>query len=330
MKDNRELRDILKVEGVNARGFGTIPKAVMQDRELTPEAKAIYAYFCSYAGSGTNAFPAVEKIMYDLCMSKDRYYRHFNILVTRGYIRVEKKRGEDGRFLNNVYTLVQKPVLREVDTRHRRQEDSQDSPFPENPDTGNPYTENQETNINSTNINNIKINNNIKDTVSTVQGTDNNPPSEDGGNDTRPEAGVVVELDKLFFEITGRSKRSLFEKLLKVYDSTEIFKQLEYLKRFSENNVVDNPEGFLIQALRENWETYRLDRSRVRIERRIEETRRLLESYGRSERAGPNRGPELIREINPWIVRRKKSTPKNRDGPNKGGDESEDSACDGN
>ncbi len=51
--------DTLHVEGVRSRGFGIIPKLVMQDKRLTGDAKAIYAYFCSYAGAGDTAFPIV-------------------------------------------------------------------------------------------------------------------------------------------------------------------------------------------------------------------------------------------------------------------------------
>ena len=50
--------DVLKVIGIDSKGYGKIPKLVMQDHNLTIEAKAIYAYFASYAGAGTNAFPS--------------------------------------------------------------------------------------------------------------------------------------------------------------------------------------------------------------------------------------------------------------------------------
>ena len=49
--------DMLVFENAAAHGFGTIPKLVMLDPQLTPQAKAIYAYFASFAGAGTTAFP---------------------------------------------------------------------------------------------------------------------------------------------------------------------------------------------------------------------------------------------------------------------------------
>ena len=43
--------DILQVEGINSKGFGIVPKLLMQDERLSIYSKAIYCYFCSYAGS---------------------------------------------------------------------------------------------------------------------------------------------------------------------------------------------------------------------------------------------------------------------------------------
>lgn len=96
--------DVLQVEGINSKGFGTIPKLVMQDRRLTIQAKAIYAYFCSYAGAGRTAFPSRSKILYDLDIGKKAYYRHFNLLKKHGYIKCHQERS-NGRFIKNIYVL---------------------------------------------------------------------------------------------------------------------------------------------------------------------------------------------------------------------------------
>lgn len=104
-----DFKDVLKVEGVRARGYGLIAKMVMQDRRLTPYAKAIYSYFCSFAGAGMTAFPSVSKICYDMVFTEDTFRKHLKILVAYDYIRTEQKRNEDGRFKHNIYTLVDKP-----------------------------------------------------------------------------------------------------------------------------------------------------------------------------------------------------------------------------
>ena len=139
-KTNHEkFTNILEVEGINAQGFGMIAKMVMLDQRLTIEAKAIYSYFCSYAGGGSTAFPSVSKIVYDLKISKDRYYKHFKLLVECGYITIRQTK-DKGKFANNIYRIMSNPVS-----------------CPQNE-----HTHNVDTNINHININNF---NNILDDV---------------------------------------------------------------------------------------------------------------------------------------------------------------------
>ena len=104
-KAEQGQNDMLVFENAAAHGFGTIPKLVMLDPHLTPQAKAIYAYFASFAGAGTTAFPRRTTIMRELRIgSVDTYYRHFNQLIEQGYLSVEQKKA-DGRFDYCVYHL---------------------------------------------------------------------------------------------------------------------------------------------------------------------------------------------------------------------------------
>ena len=174
------FRDQLKVEGINARGYGILPKMVMLDRKLTIESKAIYSYFCSYAGAGNQAFPGTKKIREDLCISKDRYYKHFNLLKSLGYIKVEQVRNDKGTFKHNLYTLVTNPEPIEEDFKpvdnlcensqkleptpspankdsDKDQLNTASQPCPENPDTENPDTENKDTIINTLYKNNNSL-----------------------------------------------------------------------------------------------------------------------------------------------------------------------------
>ena len=50
MDENNNREGVLQTQDVMSEGFGLIPQILMEDKRLTPEAKAIYAYFCSYAG----------------------------------------------------------------------------------------------------------------------------------------------------------------------------------------------------------------------------------------------------------------------------------------
>lgn len=178
----KEFENLLLVEGVNAQGYGTIPKLVMKDRRLTPQAKAIYAYFCSYAGCGSTAFPKVSQIMYDLNISNKTYYKHFDLLTEFGYITVVKIKKEGNKFDNNIYKLNTNPKKTVVENLHNGEENielsteniqkkeknvdnpvdnsrSVDSPSWKNSMTQISTTRNYTTNINNNNINNFNNNN---------------------------------------------------------------------------------------------------------------------------------------------------------------------------
>ena len=179
----KEFENLLLVEGVNAQGYGTIPKLVMKDRRLTPQAKAIYAYFCSYAGCGSTAFPKVSQIMYDLNISNKTYYKHFDLLTEFGYITVVKIKKEGNKFDNNIYKLNTNPKKTVVENLHNGEENielsteniqkkeknvdnpvdnsrSVDSPSWKNSMTQISTTRNYTTNINNNNINSFNNNNN--------------------------------------------------------------------------------------------------------------------------------------------------------------------------
>ncbi len=97
-------KNSLKQEDLLAKGYGMIPKLVMKDAKLSVEAKAIYAYLCSYCGAGDTAFPAIDLICHDLTISEKRFQRHMKQLKDSNYVRIERKRTENG-FSNNIYTL---------------------------------------------------------------------------------------------------------------------------------------------------------------------------------------------------------------------------------
>lgn len=103
-----DKHDKIQMDGVFSKGYGIIYKFVMTDPELPIEAKAIYAYFCACAGSGTTAFPSRSKVLNDLQISKNTYYKHFYCLLEVGYISVSQKE-ENGQFSNNTYTLHMNP-----------------------------------------------------------------------------------------------------------------------------------------------------------------------------------------------------------------------------
>ena len=169
MSNTDKLANILEVQGIHAKGFGTIPKIVMQDRRLKPTAKAIYAYFCSYAGAGSTAFPSVNKIVYDLNMNKDTYYKHLEILKDCGYVTVTPNRAEGNKFDNNIYTLIFNPVaVAKVEKEEKK-------PCPKKSETGKkPFPKISDTEKSDTNINNNTINKNINNNNNNATAPDEN------------------------------------------------------------------------------------------------------------------------------------------------------------
>ena len=155
------MSDILQVQGINSKGFGTIPKLAMQDRRLTAQAKAIYGYFSSYAGGGNTAFPSVSKIRYDLQVSKSAYYTHFNLLKKYGYIRVEQFKGNGGKYFNNIYTLADSLPCPEFQDTVKNP-----SPCPNSRDTVQRDTEKRDTVKQDTNSNSINNNSSKNNSLS--------------------------------------------------------------------------------------------------------------------------------------------------------------------
>lgn len=105
--------DVLRTQGIMARGYGIIPQLIARDERLTPEAKSIYCYFSSFAGAGFEpVFPSRDLMLKELNMSKDRYYRHLKLLITCNYISVERVK-VGNLHSKNIYTLVQLPNAKE-------------------------------------------------------------------------------------------------------------------------------------------------------------------------------------------------------------------------
>jgi hypothetical protein len=101
----------------------------------------VYAYLSSFAGSGEvrTAFPSIAKILDDLGVSKDSFYKYRKELEDAGYITVKQEKNDDGTFKNNIYYIEAVPCPKTSET---------DEPFPKIPDTDFPDTEISDTNKN--------------------------------------------------------------------------------------------------------------------------------------------------------------------------------------
>ena len=96
--------DKIKGLSINKDGYGFIPNAVMQDKNLSIATKDVYSYFCSFTGAGDSCFPTRKKICFDLNISNDSLSKYLQQLVNNGYLQIKQIK-ESGRFSHNVYTL---------------------------------------------------------------------------------------------------------------------------------------------------------------------------------------------------------------------------------
>ncbi|MDU3020395.1 MAG: helix-turn-helix domain-containing protein [Clostridium perfringens] len=121
-------KNFIQVNGIMSHGYGFSPQLVMRDTRLTVEAKAIYAYMSSFAGSGLSAFPTIELQLHELGIGAKRYYKHRKLLEDLGYITIKQTRiKKDGKSINdkNVYTLEQFPVEKNLVSKQSHFEHSQ-------------------------------------------------------------------------------------------------------------------------------------------------------------------------------------------------------------
>lgn len=94
-------------------GFGIIPKSVMQDPNLSIEAKGIFCYIATYANSEGMAFPSRDLICYHLGIGKNRYTKYMQELKEKGYIEVTQVK-EGNKFAHNLYKLIPCPQNRDT------------------------------------------------------------------------------------------------------------------------------------------------------------------------------------------------------------------------
>lgn len=109
---DKSIQNVLRVQGIKARGFGVYPKIVAKDPSISVQAKAVYGFFCSLAGRGDTVFPCRDTILRSLRMGRDTYYAALRELVGYGYITIEQEARPQGstQFTRNIYTITAKPA----------------------------------------------------------------------------------------------------------------------------------------------------------------------------------------------------------------------------
>lgn len=149
-------------------GYGLIPKSVML-MDLSIEAKAIYAFLCSFAGNKDIAYPSCEYIIKALKIGSHRFYKYKKELMDKGLITIDKKR-ENGKYSKNIY-LINDDLKKDISSTNENffaqpyadfehtEDVYAENPYVENLHVENPHDENRHTNNNNSNINSTNINN---------------------------------------------------------------------------------------------------------------------------------------------------------------------------
>ena len=193
----------IRFSGLKAAGFGMIPKAVMIDPRLPVKAKGVYAYFCSFTGSGNNAFPKKEKILFHLGIAEKTYYKFYKLLTELNYITAVQ-RHIDGRLQVNDYYLndtpnaanAQKKTVFSCSTQDSKKQDTelkiqdgkkQDT---EKQDTQIQDSKKQDTNKNNSNKNNVLYNHSLNQQPA-------QPEQIEGARDVKRDISYEVETELL-------------------------------------------------------------------------------------------------------------------------------------
>ena len=87
-------------------GYGKVYKSIMRNPELTIEARGIYAYLCSISGADGFCYPALETILHDLNITKQRFYKHLHLLMDAGVVE-KSQENIGGRFGKTIYGIRQ-------------------------------------------------------------------------------------------------------------------------------------------------------------------------------------------------------------------------------
>ena len=125
-------------------GYGIIPKIVMRDKNLSIEAKAIYAYLIAFAGDKKTCYPSRDLMCEELGISINRFTKHLKTLKESGYIKVERIKSGNLK-AKNIYEIIMDERDRCINFRDI------ENKYHENKDIENEYLENEYTNINSLN-----------------------------------------------------------------------------------------------------------------------------------------------------------------------------------
>jgi len=93
---------------VENNGYGIIFKSLTRNPNIDIEAKGLFSYLTTYAGSKDNAYPSVDLICHELNISTKRFQKYRKQLVEAGYLSISREKSSN-LYGRNVYTLYHEP-----------------------------------------------------------------------------------------------------------------------------------------------------------------------------------------------------------------------------
>ena len=87
-------------------GYGIVSQLPIKDREMSIQAKGVYAYLVSCAGNDKQTYPTKEKMCYDLGIKKvDTLSKYIKQIQAKGYIKIVKTKRDNLKY-KNVYLIA--------------------------------------------------------------------------------------------------------------------------------------------------------------------------------------------------------------------------------
>ena len=84
---HRSIALVRKLKSIYAAGYGTVPCIVMDDTTLSLQARAVYAYLCTFDSRHSMAHPEKDIMMYHLGVSRGSFEKYIKELIAHNYVK---------------------------------------------------------------------------------------------------------------------------------------------------------------------------------------------------------------------------------------------------
>ena len=93
---------------MKAINYGVVDFKTITDKRLSIHARGIYCYLACYANKNHTAFPSRERILRELGLSKNGYYKHYHQLEDNGIMLIERSQCKNNKYHLFFRKLIEK------------------------------------------------------------------------------------------------------------------------------------------------------------------------------------------------------------------------------